>query len=237
MKIDYKRLGLFIPVLCIILMGAVVQENKQLEQPAVTAAAEADSEAAPKEEAHEKPRIALTFDDGPHPRFTPQLLDGLAKRDVKVTFFLLGKNIEGREDIVKRISDEGHLIGNHTYSHVRLTSLRDSKACEEVTKTSEMVFEITGEYPTYVRPPFGAWKTGLDCEATMIPVMWTVDSYDWQVQNADKVFNKVIEDTEDGDIILMHDWYDTSVDAALRIVDYLIEQEYEFVTVDQLICE
>lgn len=233
MKIDYKRFALFIPVLCIVLTGVVVQNAKQHEKvPAATAAAEIaeDSET-------EKPKVALTFDDGPHPVYTPQLLEGLAERNVKATFFLLGKNIEGQEDVVKRINEEGHLIGNHSYSHVRLTSLRDSKACEEITKTSELIFDITGEYPTYVRPPYGAWKTGLDCEKELIPVLWSVDSYDWQVQNTGKIYNKVINDVEDGDIILMHDEYQTTVDSALQIVDYLTEQGYEFVTVDEMIID
>lgn len=233
MKIDYKRLGLFIPVLCIVLTGIwVLSENPEKEKSAVSAAADIENDIV-----KEKPKVALTFDDGPHPRYTPQLLDGLAERDIKATFFLLGRNIEGREEIVKRINEERHLIGNHSYSHVRLTSLRDEKACEEITKTSEMIFDITGEYPTYVRPPFGAWKTGLDCEEELIPVLWSVDSYDWQVQNTGKIVQKVIKDVEDGDIILMHDEYSTSVESALQIVDYLTEEGYEFVTVDEMIME
>ena len=91
-----------------------------------------------------KPRIALTFDDGPHPVYTPKLLDGLKERNVKATFFVVGKNIEGREDIIKRMDEEGHLIGNHTYDHVKITGLPEEEACAQITKTSELVKEITG---------------------------------------------------------------------------------------------
>lgn len=234
MKIDYKRLGLFIPVLCIVLMGYAVQKNNFSEQSSMAPAA-VDAASAGSDASQEKPQIALTFDDGPHPRFTARLLDGLAKRNVKATFFLLGKNIEGQEAIVKRIYQEGHLIGNHCYSHVRLTSLSDAKAREEITKTNELIYDISGVYPNYIRPPFGAWKTGLEYENTMVQVLWTVDSCDWEVRDADRIFNTVIENTGEGDIILMHDWYESSVDAALRIVDHLSEQGYEFVTIEQMI--
>lgn len=96
--------------------------------------------------------MALTFDDGPDPVYTPKLLDGLKERKVHVTFFLIGKKLEGQEDLVRRIQQEGHLIGNHTYSHVDLSKLSESQAKEEIEKTSNSIYEITGEYPTYVRP-------------------------------------------------------------------------------------
>lgn len=237
-KIAYKKLGLFIPVLCIIVVGAF-RQRQEAGEPVVTAMTEAENEtpAANAGDIQEKPQIALTFDDGPHPRYTVEILDGLARRDVKATFFLLGKNIEGREEIVRRMNEEGHLIGNHSYSHARLISLRDVNACEELLKTNELIYDIIGSYPTYVRPPFGEWKTGLECEEIMIPVLWTVDSYDWKNKNADKIYEEVIKNAGDGDIILMHDWYDTSVKAAMRIVDELEAQGYEFVTIDQLIYE
>jgi len=161
-------------------------------------------------------------------------LDGLAERDVKATFFVLGRNIEGREDIVKRIHDEGHLIGNHTYNHVRLTSLRLETACEELNKENQCIYDITGVYPLYVRPPFGAWREGLDCKMNMIPVMWTVDSKDWMLKNVNEIVGNVVDNVKEGDIILMHDWYDTSVTAAMQIVDELQKKGYDFVTVDEL---
>ncbi len=188
-------------------------------------------------ESGEDPVVALTFDDGPDPIYTPRLLDGLKERDVKASFFLIGKMLEGNEDIVERMFKEGHLIGNHTFDHVRLNKLSDAKACEQVTKTSNKIFEITGMYTAFIRPPFGEWKKNLDCNVTMIPVLWNVDSLDWTTKDTDAIVNRVLKDVEDGDIILMHDNYDSSVKAALRIVDALQGKGYRFVTVDELLMD
>lgn len=185
----------------------------------------------------ESPILALTFDDGPHPIYTPQLLDGLKKRGIKASFFLLGKNIAGNEAIVKRMYEEGHLIGNHTFDHVQLSKLADSEACSQITRTSNAIYEITGQYPTYVRPPYGEWKDGLDCTVTMLPVFWDVDPLDWNTRNTDQIVQKVISSAEDGDIILMHDYYDSSVQAALQIIDSMTQQGYDFVTVDRLLLD
>lgn len=185
----------------------------------------------------ENPVLALTFDDGPHPVYTPQLLDGLKKRGIKASFFLMGKNIAGNEAIVQRMYDEGHLIGNHTFDHVRLSRLNDTEACSQITKTSNAIYEITGQYPTYVRPPYGEWREGLDCTVTMLPVFWDVDPLDWNTKNTGQVVQKVTSSAEDGDIILMHDYYESSVEAALQIVDFLTGQGYDFVTVDRLLLD
>lgn len=229
-KFDYKKLGFFIPILCIVLVGMIVMK-KNPETISVPAASISDDKTdGPK-------KIALTFDDGPHPRYTEQMLDGLAERNVKATFFVLGRNIEGREDILKRIHDEGHLIGNHTYNHVRLTSLRLGAACEELNKANQCIYDITGDYPIYVRPPFGAWREGLDCKMSMIPVMWTVDSRDWKLKDVNEIVKNVVKTVKEGDIILMHDRLDTSVKATMQIIDELQKQGYDFVTVDELIIE
>nr|WP_238723363.1 polysaccharide deacetylase family protein [Diplocloster agilis] len=184
-----------------------------------------------------KPKIALTFDDGPHPVFTPELLDGLKERNVQATFFVIGKNVEGNEEIIKRMSDDGHLIGNHTFDHVEITKLSREEASDEIERTSELVEEITGSPTEYVRPPFGLWKDDLECGIQMIPVMWTVDPLDWTTGNSTNVVNKVVTKVKENDIILLHDYYESSVQAALRIVDILQKEGYEFVTVDELILE
>lgn len=184
-----------------------------------------------------KPRIALTFDDGPHPVYTPKLLDGLKERNVKATFFVVGKNIEGREDIIKRMDEEGHLIGNHTYDHVKITGLLEEEACAQITKTSELVKEITGKNTEFVRPPFGAWDKKLECGFEMFPVLWSIDPLDWTTKNVDAVVQKVLSRAEENSIILLHDYYDSSVEAALKIVDALLERGFEFVTVDELVLE
>lgn len=186
--------------------------------------------------ARENPRVALTFDDGPS-KYTTGLLDGLRKRGVRATFFLQGQCIEGKEEVIKQMQEDGHLIGNHTFHHVQLTKLSDEQAKQEVVSTSNAIYEITGIYTSYIRPPFGEWKKGLDYNVTMIPVLWTIDSRDWYTQNTPVIVNEVMKQVEDGDIILMHDCYKTSVESALQIVDQLKEQGYELVTVDEMIAE
>lgn len=181
------------------------------------------------------PQAALTFDDGPDSRYTPLLLDGLKERNVRVSFFLLGEKVEQYPELVERMQKEGHLVGNHTYHHVQLNKLNETKAREEILKTNNLIYETTGVYPLYLRPPFGAWKKNLELCVEMLPVFWTIDTLDWKVQNTEKIVRTVQEQIEDGAIILMHDEYDTSVEAALQVVDELKNQGYELVTVDQLI--
>ena len=179
--------------------------------------------------------VALTFDDGPHPVYTPEMLDGLRERGVRATFFLQGQCIEGNEEIVRQMQADGHLIGNHTFSHVQLTKLSPEAAKEEVVKTSSAIYNITGVYTSFVRPPFGEWPKGLEFKVTMIPVLWTVDSKDWYTQNTPVIVKEGRNAVEPGDIILMHDAYETSVESAMQIVDALKKEGYEFVTVDELI--
>ncbi|MCI7812218.1 MAG: polysaccharide deacetylase family protein [Lachnospiraceae bacterium] len=200
---------------------------------------EISSQVAVVEEEQEaiKPKIALTFDDGPHPVYTPMLLEGLRERRVTATFFLIGENIEGNEEIVKQMSDQGHLIGNHTYHHVKVDELPAQEACEEMVMTSDLVKEITGETTCYIRPPFGSWDKSLDCGIDMISVMWTIDPLDWTTKNVSQVVNKVVTEAKENDIILLHDCYESSVQAAFQIIDQLQARGFEFVTVDELILE
>lgn len=192
-------------------------------------------EDAVKEITAEKMKIALTFDDGPHPSCTPLLLDGLKERGVKVTFFVIGVNVEQYPELVKREYEEGHIVGNHTYNHVEITRIDSEKAKEEIDKTSQAVERITGHPTEYMRPPFGAWQKDLEMEMNVIPVLWTVDPLDWTTENEDEIVNKVVTDVRENDMILLHDCYKSSVNAALRIIDLLQKEGYEFVTVDELI--
>lgn len=183
----------------------------------------------------EAPKIALTFDDGPSAAWTPALLDGLKERGVKATFFLIGENADKNPEIVKRMAEEGHLIGNHTYHHVELTKVSENEARLELADTSAVIVRITGKEPEYMRPPFGAWQRKLEQEIQMLPVLWTIDPLDWTTENQDEIVNKVVTEAEENDIILLHDCYKSSVEAALRIVDILAERGFEFVTVDELL--
>lgn len=183
----------------------------------------------------ESPRIALTFDDGPNARYTPMLLDGLKKRNIRASFFLIGENIEGNEDILLQMRKDGHLIGNHTWDHVQLDKIPAEKARLEIEKTNNRIYEASGIYPSYVRPPFGAWIKDMELSVTMLPVFWDVDTLDWQSKNIDSILSIAQKQVHDGSIILMHDGYQTSVDAALEITDLFTEKGYVFVTADQLL--
>ena len=181
--------------------------------------------------------LALTFDDGPHPVHTPVLLDGLKERGVPATFFLMGSCIPGNEALVKRMQEEGHLIGNHSYNHVRLTKAGPAAVCEAVDRTSGMIEDITGSRPQYMRPPYGDWNEELECQSGMTTVLWSVDSLDWKLRNQKRIVKKVLKEAEDGDIILMHDIFDTSVSAALELIDILQREGYTFVTADELMID
>ncbi len=180
-------------------------------------------------------KIALTFDDGPHPCFTEQLLDGLKERGVKATFFVTGEHAELHPEVIERMENEGHLIGNHTYSHMQLRSGNREEFRKELIKTNEVISGITGEEVLYVRPPYGSWDKSFEEELNMFPVLWTVDPLDWCSKSVTGIASKVVSKAKENDIILMHDYYDTSVTAALKVVDELLEEGYTFVTVDEIL--
>ena len=181
--------------------------------------------------------VCLTFDDGPDPQRTPKLLDLLKCHGLQATFFLIGEKAQAHPELVQRMVEEGHTIGNHTWSHVDVTKMSDKQACEEITKTSELVRSIVGYDTEYIRPPFGAWNKNLECGFGMFPVLWTIDPLDWKTENADQIVEKVMSEAKENAIILLHDRYEASVEAALRIVDLLKEQGYTFVTADKLVLE
>lgn len=181
--------------------------------------------------------LALTFDDGPHAVYTKKLLDGLRERNVKVTFFLVGENIPGNEELVRQMAEDGHLIGTHCYSHVDLTKEAQDEACDEIFKTNDLITAITGKRPEYIRPPYGNWSGELaDC-VEMTPVFWDIDTLDWKSQNSRKVLNHICKNVGKHQVILLHDVFGTSVDAALSAIDTLTKQGYTFVTVDELLID
>lgn len=180
-------------------------------------------------------KVAITFDDGPNPDYTEMLLAGLKERGVSATFFLLGKEVERYPGIVEDIYADGHLIGTHSYEHVNLNNLCDAAAVEQVDKTNQAIHELTGEYPEYIRPPFGSWKCNLDYETKMIEVLWDVDPLDWKTDNSDVIAKRVVDKVQENDIILLHDASESSVNAAFKIIDELKKEGYTFVTVDEIL--
>lgn len=183
------------------------------------------------------PLVALTFDDGPRSSTTGPLLDGLALREVPATFFLVGNRIPGNEDLVRRMAAEGHQIGIHTYDHVELKGLSRRDFDLQVGKTRALITGLAGEGNYWLRPPYGLLdKTAVGwCGGPVI--LWSVDPEDWKDSDVDRVVAAVVEHVSDGDIILLHDLFPSSAQAALRIVDTLLDRGYCFVTVEQLMAE
>lgn len=126
-------------------------------------------------------------------------------------------------------------MGNHTYHHIEITKVSSDEARTEIMDTSNLVEEITGRPTEYMRPPFGAWQKELELNMDVMPVLWTVDPLDWTTENEDEIVNKVVTQAKENDIILLHDCYKSSVRAALRIIDILQKEGFEFVTVDELL--
>ena len=185
----------------------------------------------------DKNKVAITFDDGPNPEYTVELLEGLQKRGVKATFFVLGAEVEKYPDIVKKIDDGGHLIGVHSYEHVNFGQIGDEAAIEQIEKTQEAIHNVTGKYAGYIRPPYGCWKKSLDVEVPLIEVLWDIDPLDWATKDADTVVQRILKGVPEGSIILLHDASQSSVQAAFSVIDILQQENYEFVTVEDLLLE
>lgn len=196
---------------------------------------ETKDEEKAQEEIVERKRVALTFDDGPSPGVTSKLLDALKERGVKATFFVIGENAAAYPELIKREIEEGHTVGNHTYTHVNIKQISLAEALEELEKTNKVIEEISGVPVEYMRPPFGEWDKEVEKETNMIPVLWSVDTLDWTTENVDEIVNRVVTDISENDIILLHDCYESSVNAVIRIIDILQAEGYEFVTVEELI--
>lgn len=178
--------------------------------------------------------VALTFDDGPRADTTARLLDGLLERGAAATFFVIGEQVPGNKGLLQRMKAEGHQIGNHTYSHVRLLKADGDTVVEEIHKTEVLLQEAVGEGSFWLRPPYGLIG-GERAKLIKTPMIyWSVDPQDWKLLNTDKVVAAVLDAVQPGDIILLHDFYATSVDAALEIIDRLQEDGYAFVTVEEL---
>ena len=184
-------------------------------------------------------KIALTFDDGPHRCYTPEILDVLDGYGIKATFFVIGENCRENLGIVRRELDSGHEIGNHTYSHPHLTNITAEKLFGEIVCTENILFEV-GEYrPKLFRPPEGVYSltvSGTLERLDYIPILWTVDTTDWKHPSAEKIAKTV--NVKPGSIILCHDYVSgkSNTAAAMRLfIPELLKQGYVFVTVSELL--
>ena len=216
-------------LLFVFVLGKYIFKYSQIKE---VSGSQMDVESVVKEELK---KVALTFDDGPHYKYTEVLLDGLLKRNVQVTFFVTGEHAELHPDLVLRMYQEGHLVGNHTYSHIQLKSDNKESFKKELLLTNEILKEIGGEEIVFVRPPYGSWDKALEKELNMIPVFWTVDPMDWCGGSVQEIVDKTLSKVEEGSVILLHDYFENSVEGALQIIDTMVEQGYCFVTVEELL--
>ena len=179
--------------------------------------------------------VALTFDDGPSGRYTERLLEGLQQRGVKATFLLCGYRMADFPDLTERIHREGHEIGYHGYSHDNMSAMSHRQIAEELEKSGKLLPE--GCNPVFLRPPGGGITDGVRrvAKVRMLGVLkWSVDPKDWALHDAPRIISRVLGNVKDGDVILMHDMSDSSVTAALEIIDQLQKKGVQFVTVSQL---
>lgn len=184
----------------------------------------------------EKKILALTFDDGPS-KYTHDLIDELNKRNIKVTFFVLGENIEKFPETLKFAIDSGNEIGIHSYKHKLFTKLNEEEIHEQINLTKNLIYDISPIEISYIRVPYGSIndriKEVLNKE-NLTNVLWDVDSLDWKFKNKSKTYNYALKKIKGNDIILMHDTFKSSINAAISLIDKLTTEGYIFVTVSQL---
>lgn len=190
--------------------------------------------------------VALTFDDGPYPPYTEQLLDVLKEYQVPATFFLVGQNAEKYPELVKRISVEGHQLGNHTYHHIDLLKADRKVIAEEIDSTNRVIMAASGTKPHLMRPPHGFRDPvvmEIMAERGLKVVEWSVMSRDWLNPGVDVIVDRTVSKVKNGSIVLLHDGDGVmsqapriqSVEATRRIIQILSAQGYRFVTVDEIL--
>lgn len=183
--------------------------------------------------------IAMTFDDGPSPKLTPQLLDILKARGIRATFFVVGQNAAEYPDILKRAVAEGHEIASHSWSHPQLTRLSAAAFAAQIDKTNAAIKAAIGRNPTVMRPPYGATNASLDRrlnkEWGLKVILWDVDPLDWKYRNAARVQRTILDNVKPGSIVLAHDIHASTVAAMPATLDALIARGYKFATVSELI--
>lgn len=185
--------------------------------------------------------IALTFDDGPHPKYTMEILEILEEYDIPATFFFVGENVSYYQETAREVAKRGHEIGNHTYSHPCVNKQSQAAFREELTRCEEIIQRVVGVHPKLFRPPQGSWNTRvyeIARERDYSVILWDLDTLDWAHTPSENISNYILENVKSGNIILMHDYHSggcTTTDALRMFIPNLIEQGYRFVTVSELI--
>ncbi|MBD8037001.1 polysaccharide deacetylase family protein [Solibacillus sp. A46] len=185
--------------------------------------------------------VALTFDDGPHPKYTEQILDLLEQYEAKGTFFIVGQHAEKTPEVVLRMSEEGHEIANHTFTHPNSKSV--SRIVEEINQTSDVIFSITGEKPNLFRPVEGYYTEDIVNEVVkngykIVMWSWHQDTEDWKEPGVNKIVNTVLKGLKNGDVILFHDGggnREQTVKSLEKILPELKEDGYKFITISQML--
>ena len=230
--IQQRIVALLLCVLMLLATNAHVQASQMTEKP----------EYVYSSHMNDGNKIALTFDDGPHPVYTPQILDTLKEYGVHATFFLIGENAERNPELVRRILREGHEIGNHTYLHKNLKEHTSGGIYEEIALAEEVILRIADQRTKLLRPPGGLYDK-LVCETAhrldYDIILWTVDTLDWKHPTPEEIIAKVESSVQCGDIILCHDFIggapSPTPEAIKKIIPDLLGQGYEFVSVSELI--
>lgn len=182
-----------------------------------------------------KKYVALTFDDGPNPATTPQILDILKAKQTTATFFLLGQNVDANQELVRRIVSEGNEVGSHSYSHARLNKLSDEEVKAEITKTDKAIFEASGVLPQNLRAPYGAADQRVANIAGKPLIHWSVDSQDWKSKDPASIQARLQATLYEGSIVLMHDIQPATLEALPQVIDTMRAEGYEFVSVDTML--
>jgi len=185
-----------------------------------------------------RPQIALTFDDGPTPGVTERILDELKQRGAQATFFMIGQRILAAPDLARRVVAEGHEVGNHTYTHPKLTGLPPLRAEEEIQKTQDVIHDVLGLQPAWFRPPYGDFRGNLAPLVTrrgMRVVMGNVDPADWSQPGEDKIIEVITRDARPGAIAICHDMHAQTANAVGRVLDNLIAAGLTPVTLSALL--
>lgn len=183
--------------------------------------------------------VAMTFDDGPHPSLTPKLLDILKARNIKCTFFVIGKNAKAYPQIIRRMIAEGHEVANHTWTHCSLPSRSDAQIRTELQQSEDALVAAANYRPHLIRPPYGAINTHVKefmySEFGYSTIMWSVDPQDWRRPGVSVVTSRLVNGAHPGAIMLAHDIHPPTIQAMPAMFDQLLAKGYQFVTVSQLL--
>lgn len=183
--------------------------------------------------------IAITFDDGPHPQNTPRLLDMLRARNIKATFYVIGRSVDLYPQVVRRTVAEGHEIGNHTHTHRLMSKLSDVEVRSELSRCRDAVARAAGVQPRTMRPPYGGLlqrqRELVHDEFGYPTILWSVDPLDWKRPGPSVVTSRILAGTTAGGIVLAHDLHGQTIDAMPATLDGLLRRGFKFVTVSQLL--